>query len=465
MNFDLHIQNIGKLTDAKIRIGRFTVFAGPNNTGKSFVSKILYSLFNAMNANHAEVHINNLIGSLIEGIDDLKWFADLEDADELLAPLYKEVDALRDMVVECPVGDFDELEKTIPNLARKVHETRRVYEDISSSIESAVSDMVSEEEPEARADFDGYLSNVSQSLNELEKHLNATNAVAFVTNGMVHKIKENLIQNFQVPTLSDLMGAKEKSSKIYIKSVCSFDFSDRNASFHIGRTLWKQLQQFSSVVYAESPTYWKLKNVLEDLRVRPRYARSRRERLSGVPGYFYDLASALRSQYTGEMAFQNVHDKLTGKEVLGGKIVISDTGAFLFQENGRSFTMPVTAMGVANLGVLALLIERKVLDQETFLFIDEPEAHLHPAWQVVMAETLFELAKGGAHVAIATHSADILKWLEVHIKKHPEDETLVALNKFPVNGCEVDDRDFECRVAAIKQELTRPFADLYVAGL
>ena len=60
-------------------------------------------------------------------------------------------------------------------------------------------------------------------------------------------------------------------------------------------------------------------------------------------------------------------------------------------------------MGIANLGILALLIERKVLDKGTFLFIDEPEAHLHPAWQVIMAETLFELAKGGVNVVIATH--------------------------------------------------------------
>jgi len=371
MNFDLHIQNIGKLTDAKIRIGRFTVFAGPNNTGKSFVSKILYSIFNAMNAEHD---------------------------DETRALSEHKMNAIG----ESPVG--------------------------------------------------------------FEKHIKNTDAIEFITDGMEYKIKENLIQNFQIPNLSDLMGAEKAPSRVDIKDSATFEFLNEDIKF-IGHALASQLQQFSNVIYAESPAYWKLKSALEDLRVRPRYTQSGRERLSGVPEYFYDLASALRSQYTGEMAFQDVYERLTGKEVLGGKIVISDTGAFLFQENGRSFTMPVTAMGVANLGVLALLIERKVLDQETFIFIDEPEAHLHPAWQVVMAEILFELAKGGAHVVIATHSADILKWLEVHVKKHPEDEELVALNRFPVNGNETDDRDFEYRIAAIKQELTRPFADLYAAGL
>ena len=80
---------------------------------------------------------------------------------------------------------------------------------------------------------------------------------------------------------------------------------------------------------------------------------------------------------------------------MGGKIAISKTGDLSFYENGRRFSLPVTAMGIANLGILALLIERKVLDERSFLFIDEPEAHLHPAWQVIMAENLFELSRQG----------------------------------------------------------------------
>ena len=57
MSFKVEIKNIGKLADAELRIGKFTVFAGPNNTGKSFVSKLLYSLFDAMNANPAETYM------------------------------------------------------------------------------------------------------------------------------------------------------------------------------------------------------------------------------------------------------------------------------------------------------------------------------------------------------------------------------------------------------------------------
>ena len=145
-------------------------------------------------------------------------------------------------------------------------------------------------------------------------------------------------------------------------------------------------------------------------------------------------------------------------------MAISETGNLSFQENGRNFSLPVTAMGIANLGILALLIERKVLDKGTFLFIDEPEAHLHPAWQVVMAESLFELSRQGVNVVIATHSADILQWLDVHVKKNPDDEQLIALNQFPVKSGKTEE-DFETKMGKIMHELTKPFSDLYIEGI
>jgi len=194
----------------------------------------------------------------------------------------------------------------------------------------------------------------------------------------------------------------------------------------------------------------------------PRFFFSRKE-ITSVPGYFYDLDRALASQYAGEIAFPGILDKL--KAVMGGEIIVSDGGSLLFHEGEHKFHLPLTATGITNLGILALLIERKVIDKGSVIFIDEPEAHLHPAWQVVMAEVLFELSRHGVTVVIATHSADILKWLEVQVKKHPDDERLVALNQFLANGSVSGEEDFSAKLTSIKEELTRPFADLYVKGL
>ena len=358
MAFKVKIKNIGKLEDAEVSIGQFTVFAGPNNTGKSFVSKLLYSLFDGMNANHTGV----------------------------------------------------------------------------------------------------------------KEELIRTDAKNFVVTGIEHEIRQNLIRNFQVPNISDLRREAGTPSKVKVEKFGLFELSNERVKFEIS---WKQqLQQYVRAIYLESPVYWKLKTALEDTRDYPVYL-GERERLSGVPGYFYDLARSLKYEYTGDMAFPDVFAKLTCKNVMGGKIAISETGNLYFHENGRNFSLPVTAMGIANLGILALLIERKVLDKGTFLFIDEPEAHLHPAWQVVMAESLFELSRQGVNVVIATHSVDILQWLDVHVKKNPDVEQLIALNQFPITGFKHSsvgnedkaEEDFETKMGKIMHELTKPFSDLYIEGI
>ena len=461
MAFDLNIKNIGKLTDARIRIGQFTVFAGPNNTGKSFVSKILYSLFDAMNANHAEVYINNLTYPIRRTLSRLRRWEHSDDEDSLLSPLLEKVKKIETLVKESPVGDFEKLDEIIPNLADKAKNIDAMFPDIRSFLESRAG----RETFHAPSRLVENMKNMEKHLTNLREVLSDIDAKDFIASGIEHKIKDNLIQNFQVPKLSDLRGREDAPSEVNIENFGEFQFSNEKVTFKINRTWLRELQQYSNVIYLESPVYWKLKNALESLRIDSTYQRSRREQISGVPRYFYDLASALKYEFTGEIAFPDLHERLTSDDAIGGKISISESGDLSFQENGRNFPLPVTAMGVANLGILALLMERKILDEDSFIFIDEPEAHLHPAWQVTMAETLFELAKGGVNVVIATHSADILKWLEVHVKKNPGDESMIALNKFPANGDEIEEQDFSDKIAAIKQELTKPFADLYTAGL
>ena len=49
MKTDLHIQNFGKVKSADIHLRPFTVIVGPNSSGKSFITKALYSIFHSMN--------------------------------------------------------------------------------------------------------------------------------------------------------------------------------------------------------------------------------------------------------------------------------------------------------------------------------------------------------------------------------------------------------------------------------
>ena len=207
----------------------------------------------------------------------------------------------------------------------------------------------------------------------------------------------------------------------------------------------------------------------------------------GIPEYFYRLTSALRERFYAsgyfpshtsglsrpvrvpleslpdQLPFEDVALRLTN-EVIGGKIEQDGVGKLLFVESsGEKRVLPMTATGVVNLGILALLIERKMLDKGTFLFIDEPESNLHPAWQVEMLRALLDLARGGVNVVMATHSADIMERLRALVSKHPELEELIALNHFSPEGVNVrGEKSFRERAGDILEELTEEFAESYM---
>jgi len=478
MPFDLHIKNIGKLTDAKLRIGRFTVLAGPNNTGKSFVSKILYSVFDAMNGNPVAVQMHMLTAPIRENLFPLRRMLrgnTTEDMGEAHAntphdDLKSKIREMEALAAEQSLDDPAEIDRFLAT----VNDMAKSLSDLLPEIRSLLQTVPERSSSSAQRRAEYYFAELEKSLDVLQKGLAGMTAQQFIVAGIHHTAKGNLLQNFQTSNLAKLRAQEEHESKISIEEIGEFDLVNGDIKPTIHRFGLQTLQQYSKVIYLESPVYWKLKNALEDMRLSDRHRRhARRELLTGIPGYFYDLASMFRVEYTGEMDFPELYARLTGDDVIGGKLVISETGELLFhevtrkngQESSRSFPLSLTSTGIINLGILALLIERKIMDKESFIFIDEPEAHLHPAWQVVMAEALFELAKGGAHVVIATHSIDMLKWLEVHAKKNPQDNELIALNQFPAQNGDGDARDFDEKMASILQELTDPFAKTFIAGV
>ena len=61
----LKIKNIGKISNADIEFNGITVVAGENNTGKSTISKVLYSIFNSNY--HSEEYIAK------QKVDRVNW--------------------------------------------------------------------------------------------------------------------------------------------------------------------------------------------------------------------------------------------------------------------------------------------------------------------------------------------------------------------------------------------------------
>lgn len=447
MDLELKIANLGPIDEATIQVGPFTVFAGPNNTGKTLAAKMLYSMLDARNANHALASFeafSNLITSFSESS---------EGGTHALSAVRKRLEKinsiLRKVYSSHPnQSELDALKSVQPALVAEAEKIKSHLHTLENDIKTR------------KAGGHASLSEMHVLLEIIRNHLEKffSDLEWAIRRGWSYKFDQNVYRNFQVPDFLALKGDGDSFLYFSVQGVGELQEGEADFKFRPSPQIVENTQSFPEVFYLESPLYWKLKNPLESIKLGSRSPLE--HSLNGVPDYFYDLAAALRRTHI-DHPLTGIHNRL--HDAIGGKIALSEAGDLDFQKNGQSIPLSLTSAGVANMGMLALLIERGALDRGSFLFFDEPESNLHSAWQVEMAAILFELARQGVNVVVSTHSMTILKWLEVHVKENPEDRELVRLNKFPPDAEWNDDMD--AVLAEVKQSLTKPFSDLYIKGL
>ena len=473
MLFKISIENFGKITNADIRIGDFTVFAGKNSTGKSYVSKAIYSLFRAMKTNHLAVLLNPYLVPLSRSLSSLQWaFDEDEDEDEDmdfdLEGLKGELadmdwatrelhDIVRRVAERNDVDEFDAIKEVLPDIHKFLNIIEGTFPQLVKEIESVKG------HPNMRFSDNRAIDDIEEFASELVKVKNFGHE-KFVKEGINHEIKENFLRNFQVPQMSYLLGKANSPAHFRVEKF-GVDFKIReDIDWTVQQSgLGLFMRQCSAVRYLESPIFWRLKDPLDNIRLKSD------SWLTGVPEYFYDLSRALREPYPGKPAFPEILEKLTGDNGLNGRVGMGEAGDLFFQgKKERKYPLRLAATGIANLGMLALLIEKNLMNKNTFLFIDEPEAHLHPAWQVEMAKALFDLSKNGVKVVIATHSENIIKWVEVQAKKESKQkegaENHFVLNHF-VKGTVEQQGDVFTQIENIKDDLREPYQDLFIENL
>lgn len=85
------------------------------------------------------------------------------------------------------------------------------------------------------------------------------------------------------------------------------------------------------------------------------------------------------------------------------------------------------SMGVKAIALLQILGSSGLLKEDDILVLDEPEVHLHPAWQIVYAEAIVLIAKElGVKVLLTTHSPDFIQAIRLFSTKHEVQDSLTA---------------------------------------
>lgn len=221
-------------------------------------------------------------------------------------------------------------------------------------------------------------------------------------------LADKLFWTFQTEKMGDLVtkGIPDPLS-------CSLTLNQENFRYCFGKDATKKFQKISEIrePRASNSIFLPAKEVLSIHHI---ILKSReQDQVFGFDDTYLDLARALsRSTRSGRNYRGFVESRRSLKEIIGGRIEYDDSHArWVFRKGNQKFFIGVTSEGVKKIAILDTLLGNRYLDTESIIFIDEPEAALHPSAVSEFLEIISILAKEGIQFFLASHSYFVLKKL------------------------------------------------------
>ena len=157
---------------------------------------------------------------------------------------------------------------------------------------------------------------------------------------------------------------------------------------------------------------------------------------------------------------ENIYNKLN--TVCPGNIIESNknTNDFSYKLNNKELDIKNLSAGLKTFVILKTLLEKGILEENGIIILDEPEIHLHPAWQVIFAELIVLIQKEfNMHILLNTHSPYFLNAIEIYAEKHNIKEKCNFYSAY-LSGQFSEFEDVTNNIEEIYSKLARPFQDL-----
>lgn len=457
MTFNFTIENLGNIEKADIEVKQFTLIAGENGSGKSFATKSIYSILDALNKDY-------ITKELIETVSFIK----------------KEFAIFEEKLTNKASVDIEFIEKYHQNYEPFLLAVLEAYQmsdlrsqaQLSKNYEKNYNEIISEIQKyqTQRGNLKKFI-NIKAHIDSFAKLFVKINQIItehknVVVEGIEKNLKDNLKKNFQITDLKPIIHKKSKQIKFYINTIGNITIDGKEVlDFSFSSDGIVEIQELQNIVFIDSPVYLKIRKGLEkneSFKFHPFFKESDRY-LKGYPLYLERLYEFIDKKYIDEPDFKSLSDEL--QELIKGKLSVTKSGDIEYvNEQGINIPLSLTAMGISNIGLIDLLLRNNIINKGSFLIIDEPEAHLHPKWQVALVEILYKVAKSGANIIIATHSIDMIKTVELILKKEENAKDLISINKMPFNS-EFKSLNNEEKIEEILTDLSSPFYELYLQGL
>lgn len=371
----LQINNFAKIGQSDIILDGITIIAGENNTGKSTVGKILFSLFNAL--------------------------CDIED--KVRKERLAEIRNTTFTILQNNISGLDISRNTLTRnslrLSRQIRQQiKETFEENSEITKQDILEMVEDELnvwDDLRAgmthyEWDGLVEQLTQNISEILE-LSEKDIIREVITGyfgnVFHDQISSLVNKDNAATLLRLEIKGRNNTVVFEENRCKEFESEidlTNKAIYIDNPfIIDELASSSSMnpmnkllkeLLADTEDTEAMDGIIETLRAK--------EKLS-------DIYDALARVVDGIIERNKVDDE--------------------FYLKSDCFEEPLSfhnlSAGMKSFVVLKMLVEKGCIKEKDVIILDEPEIHLHPQWQVAYAELIVLLQKHfDLNIVVTTHS-------------------------------------------------------------
>lgn len=389
----LILKNIGMLKEAELTLHPLSVIAGENDNGKSTVGKIMFCIIKAVNLYKEESRRTKE-----------SWLAN---------HLHKIFFLLRTGIVVENENQADHL-----NIIKTATEKNRIEIWNWPVYHERITLLLNESAPHVKP---GLHEEVKQLIEKIN---------SFIDQPDVEKqlIENTLTKVFTSEFDSSLLlhGAIKGEIKLFEKDIVLLSLTiehDRKIFLH------NEVEpiELKDVTFIESPLILNHHSLLQGsqtlLDIDPKNVSE-----IGLPYttlHTKDLFDKLRRPIMPASIFDD--DKISQhnrfSSIIKGEVRHDkSSNDFVFTREQQDISIKNTASGIKAFGLLHILLANDIIGKNTMLIFDEPENHLHPKWQLVLAELLVELSKSGVYVLLSSHSPYMIEALKRYAERAQLDD-------------------------------------------
>lgn len=424
----LNITHINKIKKADIVLNGLTVIAGNNDSGKSTVGKLLFSVIKSLSnadrlSSQSQDRIMRVNSALLYAY---VTHAEKESGEKIKGVILPSTSTAFLKDAESFANDkrwVSQLKRKLEKINIVPQQRAKIIRSIDQLVQLATESSNSEKMLE-RA-FQSIIG--AEFLNSICTYNTEMSEICFSEGqgkDITIQIKENKVTEFKCKTETFVKDATLVESPLYIHLIDILASAQTLGEHH----------------------YFNVAGIGKDV-LRPLINYHIKDMAQKLDAFRFSLPDNVYSPFIQKA--QTLTDNITG-----GHFYFDNAKQNMYWKKGeQNYAPDNVASGIKAFGILQMLLETQALDESKILIWDEPENHLHPEWQIKFASVLVELAKAGIPILISSHSPYFIQAVRYFADK-------LSMNDFVNYYLAEETEDELCVLEDVTDDLNRIFMKL-----